>query len=60
LSRKQGNAGALAFKRTGDLNLGNYGDATILKVFGECRKTSIDVTVSRRHSGFSPSVFSRT
>jgi hypothetical protein len=27
--------GALAFKRSGDPNLGHYGDATILKTFGE-------------------------
>ena len=29
------NAGALAFKRSGDPNLGNFNDATILKSFGE-------------------------
>jgi hypothetical protein len=27
--------GALAFKRSGDPNIGNFGDATILKAFGE-------------------------
>ena len=27
--------GAIAIKRTGDLNLGNFGDATVLKSFGE-------------------------
>ena len=32
---KEPNVGALAFKRSGDPNLGNYGDATILKTFGE-------------------------
>ena len=31
----QPNVGALAFKRSGDPNLGNYGDATILKKFGD-------------------------
>ena len=35
MSRKPPNVGALAFKRTGDPNMGNYGDATILKAFGE-------------------------
>jgi hypothetical protein len=35
MSRQQPNIGALAFKRTGEPSLGNYGDATILKTFGE-------------------------
>jgi hypothetical protein len=35
MSRNPANAGALAFKRTGDPNMGNFGDATILKMFGE-------------------------
>ena len=35
MSRKPPNVGALAFKRTGDPNLGNFGDATVLKTFGE-------------------------
>jgi hypothetical protein len=35
LSRQLPNVGALAFKRTGDPNMGNYGDATILRTFGE-------------------------
>lgn len=35
LSHNAANVGALAFKRSGDPNLGNYGDATILKKFGE-------------------------
>lgn len=35
MSRQQPNVGALAFKRSGDPNIGNYGDATILKTFGE-------------------------
>jgi hypothetical protein len=35
MSRDPANAGALAFKRSGDPNLGNFGDATILKTFGE-------------------------
>ena len=25
----------LAFKRTGDPNMGNFGDATVLKMFGQ-------------------------
>jgi hypothetical protein len=35
MSRDSANAGVLAFKRSGDPNLGNFGDATILKTFGE-------------------------
>ena len=35
MSRDPANAGALAFKRSGDPNIGDFGDATILKVFGE-------------------------
>ena len=35
LSRDPANAGAVAFKRSGDPNIGNFADATILKTFGE-------------------------
>jgi hypothetical protein len=35
MSRDAANAGALAFKRSGDPNMGNFGDAAILKTFGE-------------------------
>jgi hypothetical protein len=35
MSRDAANAGALAFKRTGDPNIGNFNDATILKTFGD-------------------------
>ena len=35
LSRDPANVGALAFKRTGAPNVGHFGEATILKVFGE-------------------------
>jgi len=35
MSRMPGNAGALAFKRSGDPNIGSFADATILKTFGE-------------------------
>jgi hypothetical protein len=38
MSRDSANAGALAFKRSGDPNMGNFGDATILKSFGEVPK----------------------
>ncbi len=34
MSRAPENAGALAFKRSGDPNMGNFGDATVLKTFG--------------------------
>ena len=35
MSRDAANAGALAFKRSGDPNMGCFEDATILKAFGE-------------------------
>jgi hypothetical protein len=35
MSRETANAGALAFKRSGDPNAGNFGDAVVLKTFGE-------------------------
>ena len=35
MSRDPANAGALTFKRSGDPNMGNFDDATILKSFGE-------------------------
>jgi hypothetical protein len=35
MSREPANAGAVAFKRTGDPNLGDFGDATVLRTFGE-------------------------
>jgi hypothetical protein len=38
MSRRLPNVGALAFKRTGDPNLGNYGDATVLKAYGDVPK----------------------
>jgi hypothetical protein len=37
MSRDPANA-ALAFKRSGDPNMGNFDDATILKAFGEVPK----------------------
>ena len=38
MSRDPANAGALAFKRSGDPKMGNFGDATILRSFGEVPK----------------------
>jgi hypothetical protein len=35
LSRDAANAGALAFKRSGDPNLGNFSDAVVLIRFGD-------------------------
>ena len=35
MSRDPANAGALAFKRTGDPNMGSFADATVLKTFGD-------------------------
>jgi hypothetical protein len=34
MSREPANAGALAFKRNGDPNMGNFSDAIVLKSFG--------------------------
>ncbi len=38
MSRDPANAGALAFKGSGDPNAGKFDDATILKSFGEVPK----------------------
>jgi hypothetical protein len=35
MSHDPANGGALAFKRSGDPNIGRFNDATILKSFGE-------------------------
>ena len=35
MSRHAGNAGAVAFSRRGDPNLGDFDDAVILKTFGD-------------------------
>lgn len=35
MSRDEANAGAVAFSRSGDPNLGDFDDAVILKSFGE-------------------------
>jgi hypothetical protein len=32
-------AGTLAFKRTGDPNIGSFGDTTVLKTFGDIPKS---------------------
>ena len=42
MSKKPENVGALAFKRTGDPNQGNYGDATVLKTYGEVPEISMN------------------
>ena len=39
MSRDPLNAGALAFRRSGDPNLGDFGEPTILKSFGEVPNT---------------------
>ena len=39
MSRDPLNAGALAFRRSGDPNLGEFGEPTILKTFGEVPNT---------------------
>jgi len=43
MSRDPANAGAIAFKRSGDPNMGNFGDATILKTFGEAPENLDDL-----------------
>lgn len=43
LSRDPLNAGALAFRRSGDPNLGDFGEPTILKTFGEVPNTLDDL-----------------
>jgi hypothetical protein len=35
LSRKPGNAGAIAFSRTGDPSSGDFGDAKVIRKFGD-------------------------
>jgi hypothetical protein len=35
LSRRPGHVGAIAFSRTGDPATGNFGDATVIRKFGE-------------------------
>jgi hypothetical protein len=35
MSRAEGNAGAIAFKRSGDPSMGSFTDAVIIKSFGE-------------------------
>jgi hypothetical protein len=39
MSRDPHNAGALAFRRTGDPNVGDFGEPTMLKAFGEVPDT---------------------
>ena len=41
LSRKEGNVGAVAFSRTGDLATGEFGDAKVIRKFGD---VPIDLT----------------
>jgi len=35
MARDSSNAGALAFKRSGDPGMGSFSDAVVLKTFGE-------------------------
>jgi len=35
LSRRPGHVGAIAFSRTGDPATGNFGDATVIRKFGD-------------------------
>ena len=48
MSRNPAHVGALAFKRTGDPNLGSFGDATLLRTFG-----SVPDNLDERRSLFS-------
>ena len=38
MSRDPAYAGAVAFKRTGDTNVGEFSDAVVLKKLAMCRK----------------------
>jgi hypothetical protein len=40
MSRDPKNAGALAFKRTGDPNMGEFGDATAVRTFGDAGRSN--------------------
>jgi hypothetical protein len=53
MSRDPANAGALAFKRSGDPNMGNFDDATILKSFGEVPK-NLGRTMTARSQSHRP------
>ncbi|MCP1744075.1 hypothetical protein ABIF65_005741 [Bradyrhizobium japonicum] len=37
LSRKPGHAGAVAFSRSGEPATGDFGDAKLIRKFGDCR-----------------------
>lgn len=39
MSRNPNHAGAIAFKRSGDPNTGDFGEATVLRTFGEVPET---------------------
>jgi len=39
IARDASNAGALAFKRSGDPAMGSFNDAVVLKTFGEVRRS---------------------
>src|SRR6478735_11249229 len=56
LSRKPGHVGAVAFSRTGDPATGNFGDAMVIKRFGEVLRCQfgpllIETDKARRHTG---------
>jgi hypothetical protein len=48
LSRKPGHVGAVAFSRTGDPATGEFGDAKVIKKFGEVPD---DLSTLRKHRG---------
>jgi hypothetical protein len=43
MSRDPANAGAVAFKRTGDPNVGEFSDAVVLRKFGEVPESLRDL-----------------
>lgn len=43
MSRDKGNAGAVAFSRSGNPNLGEFEDAVILKAFGDVPKDFAEI-----------------
>jgi hypothetical protein len=51
LSRKPGHVGAVAFSRTGDPTTGEFGDAKVIKKFGEVPDDLSTLTNKRHKAG---------
>lgn len=46
MASNEANAGAVAFSRSGDPNLGDFDDAVILKIFGKVPDDFLDSTLA--------------